>query len=142
MSIPVELRDLAAALDRVGSGYLLSTPLSGQAAGRPKVVTVDPFPDGGLLRVPAPGRGTLRNVADNSHVSLAFWPAERHGLSLLVDGTAEADGEDVVVTPASAVWHRPRAHASGAGDAALAADDEGCRHDCAPVRTGPADHRA
>lgn len=50
-----------------------------------------------------------------------------HGHSLLVDGTAVATDEAVVLTPESAVLHRPADHADGpvAGD--------GCGHDCAPL---------
>jgi hypothetical protein len=121
MSIPVEIGDLAAALEKFGSGYLLTT-----TDGRVKVVTVDPTYDAGL-RVAGPGRGTLANLATNPTVTLVFPPPEPRGHSLLVDGTARVEGEDVVVEPTSAVLHRPASHADGP----LPAD--GCGHDCAPV---------
>lgn len=122
MSIPVEIGDLKAALEDFGSGYLLTT-----THGRVKVVTVDPeYADGGL-RVARPGRGTLVNLAANPTVTVVFPPVEARGHSLLIDGTAEVDGEDVVVRPASAVLHRPASHADGP----LPAD--GCGHDCAPL---------
>ena len=122
VSIPVEIGDLAAALERFGSGYLLTT-----TDGRVKVVTVDPVVDDGDLRIASPGRGTLANLATNPAVTLVLPPLEHHGHSLLVDGTAAVDGEDVRVTPTSAVLHRPAAHADGP----LPAD--GCGHDCEPV---------
>jgi hypothetical protein len=122
VSIPVEIDDLTEALERFGSGYLLTT-----TEGRVKVVTVDPVSAGTGLRIAAPGRGTARNLAANSAVTLVFPPLERHGHTLLVDGTAEVDGDDVVVLPTSAVLHRPAAHADGP----LPAD--GCGHDCEPV---------
>ncbi|HWJ80713.1 MAG TPA: pyridoxamine 5'-phosphate oxidase [Nocardioides sp.] len=122
MSIPVPVGDLKAALADFGSGYLLTT-----TEGRVKVVTIDPEHDGSGLRIPGPGRGTLANVGANPTVTLVFPPRQTHGYSLIVDGTARADGEDVVVEPASAVLHRPAAHADGP----LAGD--GCGHDCAPV---------
>lgn len=122
MSIPVEIGDLRAALERFGSGYLLTT-----AAGRIKVVTVDPTHDGDSFLVAAPGRGTLANLAANPTVTLVFSPPEPKGYSLLVDGTGAASGEDVRIVPASAVLHRPASHA----DAPL--PDSGCGHDCAPV---------
>lgn len=122
MSIPVEIGDLKAALEDFGSGYLLTT-----TEGRVKVVTVDPeYGDRGL-RVAAPGRGTLANLALNRAVTLVFPPLVAHGHSLLVDGTAQVEGDDVVVEPRSAVLHRPASHADGP----LPAD--GCGHDCAPV---------
>ncbi|MBS4753674.1 pyridoxamine 5'-phosphate oxidase family protein [Nocardioides sp. zg-ZUI104] len=122
MSIPVDPADLATALADFDSGYLLST-----SSPRVKVVTVDPVLDDGSLRITAPGRGTLANLATNPAVTLVFWPRERHGYTLLVDGTAQVSGEDVVVAPEAAVLHRPAAHADGpvAGD--------GCGHDCAPL---------
>ncbi len=122
MSIPVELADLNRTLEGFGSGYLLTT-----TDGRVKVVTVDPEYDAAGLRVAAPGRGTLTNLAANAAVTLVFPPLEPRGHSLLVDGEARAEGEDVVVVPATAVLHRPAAHADGP----LPAD--GCGHDCAPV---------
>lgn len=115
MSIPVALAELAEALERFGSGHLLTTPLSGAGAGRVKVVTVDPVLVDGALRIAGPGRGTLANVAENPAVTVLFPPLERHGHSLLVDGTATVEGEDVVVAPSAAVLHRPRHHAERAG---------------------------
>lgn len=123
MSIPVDPTDLRTALADFGSGYLLTT-----SSPRVKVVTVDPVvDDAGRLRVAGPGRGTLANLAANAEVTLVFPPAERHGHSLLVDGTGVVDGEDVVVTASAAVLHRPAAHADGP------LPGDGCGHDCAPV---------
>jgi len=122
VSIPVEIGDITKALERFGSGYLLTT-----TEDRVKVVTVDPVPDGAGLRIGAPGRGTLGNLAANPAVTLVLPPLEQHGYTMLVDGTATADGDDVVVTPTSAVLHRPAAHADGP------LPPDGCGHDCAPV---------
>jgi hypothetical protein len=122
MSIPVEVGDLGKALEGFGAGYLLTS-----AEGRVKVVTVDPSVDHGLVRVEVPGRGTLANLADNPAVTLVFPPLEQRGYTLLVDGTAEVDGDDVRVTPSSAVLHRPAAHADGPPA------PDGCGHDCQPV---------
>ncbi|KAB2811891.1 pyridoxamine 5'-phosphate oxidase family protein [Pimelobacter simplex] len=124
MSIPVAPADLRQALADFDSGYLLST-----SSPQVKVVTVDPVADGdGTLRISGPGRGTLRNVAENPTVTLVFPPRERHGYTLLVDGTAAVSGEsDVMVTATAAVLHRPAAHADGS------LPPDGCGHDCAPV---------
>lgn len=124
MSIPVDLGELAAALADFNSGYLLTTH-----EGRIKVVTVDPELDGRALVVSGPGRGTIANLAENSAVTVVFPPAEPKGYTLLVDGTATVQGEDVRVAPATAVLHRPRAHADGPRP------PDGCGHDCAPVET-------
>lgn len=106
MSIPVPVGDLEAALGDFGSGYLLTT-----TEGRVKVVTVDPAYGDGGLRVAGPGGGTLANLAANPTVTVVFPPLRPHGHSLIVDGTARADGEDVLVDPVSAVLHRPASHA-------------------------------
>ena len=122
MSIKVETADLAGALAERGSGYLLTT-----ASAAVKVVTVDPVLDGDALRIDGPGGGTLRNLAENPVVTLVFPPAEHHGYTLLIDGRGQIAGDDVVVTPETAVLHRPASHASGP------VSSDGCGHDCAPV---------
>ncbi|MFV0526669.1 MAG: pyridoxamine 5'-phosphate oxidase [Acidimicrobiales bacterium] len=126
MSIPVDVNDLARALSDYGPGYLLST-----TDGRVKAVTVEPDVDGSVLRVTGPGGGSCRNVAANPVVTLLFPPPRPRGYSLIVDGTAEVAGDDVLVTATGAVLHRPAAHAEGE------LTGEGCGHDCLPV-TGAA----
>lgn len=123
MSIPVDPQDLAEVLNDFASGYLLTT-----SSPQVKVVTVDPVvtPDG-RIAISGPGRGTLANLAQNPAVTLVFPPLERHGYTLLVDGTGHVEGDDVVVDPAGAVLHRPAAHADGP------LPPEGCGHDCRPV---------
>lgn len=123
MSIPVEVGDLGKALEGFGTGYLLTcTP-----AGTVKVVTVEPSVVDGAVHVEAPGRGTLANLAGNPAVTLVFPPLEQKGFTLLVDGTAEADGDDVRISPSGAVLHRPASHADGPPA------PDGCGHDCQPV---------
>jgi hypothetical protein len=106
MSIPVDVAELAQALDGFGAGYLLTT-----RDGAVKVVSVAPALADGTLTVRGPGRGTLANLAANSRVTLVFPPREEGGMTLLVDGDGVVDGEDVRVTPTSAVLHRPADHA-------------------------------
>jgi hypothetical protein len=123
MSIPVDPADLRQALADFDSAYLLTT-----SSPQVKVVTVDPVAgDDGTLRIAGPGRGTLRNLAENPAVTVVFPPRERHGYTLLVDGRATTEAEDVVVTATAAVLHRPAAHADGP------VPPDGCGHDCAPV---------
>lgn len=115
MSIPVELTDLATVLPRYGPGYLLSTD-----GTRVKAVHVAPVLSGGDLRVPRPGGGSLRNVGTGAPVTLVWPPRDDPGFSLIVDGTARADGpqgEDLVVTPTGAVLHKP-----------VTADDDSAAH--------------
>ena len=105
MSIPVELDSIAAQLQRFATAYLLTT--SGEKV---KAVAAAPVLEDGRLRVGGPGRGSLANAAAHPDVTLMWPPTERTepaGFTLLVDGTAEADGEDLLVTPTWAVLHRP-----------------------------------
>ena len=122
MSIPVEVGDLARALEGFGAGYLLTT-----TGGTVKVVTVEPAVTDGVVLVEAPGKGTVANLADNAAVTLVFPPREPRGFTLLVDGTAEVAGDDVRITPATAVLHRPASHADGPPA------PDGCGNDCAPL---------
>lgn len=110
MSIPVTVDDLPSMLESFGPGYLLST----SPDGRVKAVTVQPSVDGdGLLTIAGPGRGSLANIAGNDQVTVLFPPLEPRGFTLLVDGRATADGEDVTVLVGGAVLHRPPSHADG-----------------------------
>lgn len=109
MSVPVALADLPARLAGFEQAFLLTTPRSGERAGRVKVVSVAPVLEDGRLRLRAPGRGTLLNVADNPEATLLLAPTDPGAHSLLVDGRAEVDGDDVVLVPAAAVLHRSHA---------------------------------
>lgn len=126
MSIPVDVADLNTALADFGAGYLLTVG----AGGRVKAVTVEPRIDDGRMVVTGPGRGSVANVGAGAPVTVLFPPLRQRGYTLLVDGEASLDGEDVVVAPTGAVLHRPAAHSDGPGPPASAG---GCGHDCAPV---------
>lgn len=106
MSIPVDLADVPKTLEDFDRGYLLTT-----TDGRVKAVSVRAVPADGTLRVATPGRGSLANIDANPTATLLFPPAQSGGLTLLVDGSAMAEDDDVVVTPTSAILHR----AVGAG---------------------------
>lgn len=105
MSIPVDLATIPEQLERFATAYLLTT--SGEKV---KAVAAAPVLEEGRLRVSGPGRGSLANAAAHPDVTL-MWPPTGHtepaGFTLLVDGTAAIDGEDVLVTPSWAVLHRP-----------------------------------
>lgn len=109
MSIPVAVADLNTALADFGAGYLLTT----SPDGRVKVVTVEPRVVDGRLVVGGPGRGSAANITSNELVTVLFPPLSQRGFSLLVDGTATLEGDDALVTPTSAVLHRPASHGDG-----------------------------
>lgn len=123
MSIPVDVADLASALTDFGPGYLLSAA----ADGRVKAVTVEPEVVDDALVIVGPGRGSCANIAANPAVTVLFPPRVERGFTLLVDGTAEVDGQDVRVTPTGAVLHRPASHSDGPPA------PDGCGHDCKPL---------
>jgi hypothetical protein len=102
MSIPVEVADLPQRLAEFDRGYLLTAK-----DGLVKAVSVRAVAQDGTLLVAAPGRGSLVNVGVNASVTLLFPPLENPGMTLLVDGTAAAEGDDLRITPASAVLHKP-----------------------------------
>jgi hypothetical protein len=104
MSIPVEVADIPQRLREFDRGYLLTS-----RDGTVKAVSVRAVPVDGALRVATPGRGSVANVGANPSVTLLFPPLENPGMTLLVDGTATADGDDVVVAPTGAVLHKPTA---------------------------------
>ncbi|WP_148614298.1 pyridoxamine 5'-phosphate oxidase [Nocardioides rubriscoriae] len=103
MSIPVAVDRLGETLADFDAGFLLTT--SG-TDGRVKAVSVAPILDGAVLRAAAPGRGSLANVAANPVVTLLYPPRTAPDFSLLVDGTAVVEGDDVVITPTGAVLHK------------------------------------
>lgn len=131
MSIPVELAELAAAMERYGTAaFALTTGEDGRPHATHVPVTVSA--DGLRLVV---GRRTAANVGARPGLTL-LWPAvEPDGYSLIVDGTgavAAAGDVDPVVTvvPTRAVLHRPAPQP--------AAGSDGRRNDCVPIDLGPA----
>ena len=126
MSIPVEIPRLAEALADFPVGYLLTASADGEV----KAVTVEPTLNDGALRC-QPSKGSARNLAGNPRATLLFPPVVARGYTLLVDGTATASDEAIVVTPQTAVLHRPASHADG--PATSSGDSDSCGHDCAPV---------
>jgi len=129
MSIPVDPKDLAGALADFEAGYLLTV----SEEGRIKAVTVEPSATAEALVVDGVSRGSARNIAENPRVTVLFPPRERHGFTLIVDGTATVTDDAIRVTPEAAVLHRPASHADGPLPAASA---DSCGNDCRPVGSG------
>ncbi len=102
MSVVVDLAEIPERLADFDRGYLLTT-----RDGLVKAVSVRAMAVDNTLLVPTPGRGSIANVGTNPAVTLLFPPLDSLGMSLLVDGTAEAEGDDVRVTPTGAVLHKP-----------------------------------
>jgi len=122
MSIPVAVEDLVAATGEYGWAYLLTV----RDDLRPHIVAVTPTWDADRL-VMSVGRGSARNAAERTAISLCFPPVIDGGYSLIVDGIAAVDGEATVrLAPTGAVLHRP-APDGFSGSASV------CGNDCEPV---------
>jgi hypothetical protein len=122
MSIPVSIDDLAATTAEYGWAYLLTV----RDDLRPHIVAVSPVWAADRL-VMSVGRGTARNAAARSAVSLCYPPVTEGGYSLIVDGVAALEDDATVrLDPTGAVLHRP------APDG-FAGSSTGCGNDCEPV---------
>lgn len=103
MSIPVELSDLAQAMARFRFAYLLT----GTDHGAPHAIAVTPALQDGLLVIEGIGRRTGRNLQARAEVALVWPPLLAADYSLIVDGTARTEGEQIRIQPTRAVLHRP-----------------------------------
>lgn len=130
MSIPVDVTQLAAEMERYGaSAYVLT--VRDDATPHVAHVTfqlVDGALPDGKLRCPA-SRTAARNVADRPTMSVLWPPFEPGGYSMIVDGECAADGDELVITPTNGVLHRPAPAPEGS--------DADCGSDCAPLGSSP-----
>ena len=67
------------------------------------------------------GNSARAAIEVNPAVSLLCTPTDRREFSLIVDGDAEADGEEARITPGRAILHRAAPNPDADGD---------CGHDC------------
>src|SRR3954447_18047001 len=105
MSVGVELQRLHEEVSKFGaSPYLLTV----SDDGRPHATAVTISWDGEAL-VAGVGRRSGANAQARPDVSLLWPPVGGDGFSLIVDGSADVDGEKVKVRPDAAVLHRQRA---------------------------------
>lgn len=114
MSVPIELAQLHEEIGRYGPhAHLVSV----NASGEPHVVSVLVHPDGDRL-VTGAGRTTAVNISTNPAVTLLWAAPPGEDYSLIVDGTAGAPDDRVVVRPTAAVRHRV-ATAEGEGPSCI-----------------------
>jgi hypothetical protein len=100
VSIAVALEDLADKLAEYPWCYLVT---SGEE--RPHLLAVKPSLVKAGLRCET-GHSSRANVVRNPLVVLMFPPPTADGMSLIVDGEAEVNGDGVLVKPTWAVLHR------------------------------------
>lgn len=109
MSVAVELERLQQEVARFGATpYLLTV----SDDGRPHATVVGVTWVGDAL-VAGVGRRSAANVTDRPDVSLLWPPVDEEGFSLIVDGRATAESEQVTVHPERAILHRRRADGRG-----------------------------
>jgi hypothetical protein len=125
MSVPVDLRELAAKLAEYGFAYLVTVGDDHRA----HLVAATPVLDGDRLVIGGLGRHSTANAAAHADVTLVWPPATDGGYSLIVDGSATVtDDTTVAVRPAKAILHRPAPGPEGSR----------CGSDCLPIGDPPA----
>jgi hypothetical protein len=100
VSIAVALEDLPGKLAEYPWCYLVT---SGEE--RPHLLAVKPSMVKTGLRCET-GHSSRANVVRNPLVVLMFPPTQPDGMSLIVDGEGEVNGDGVVIRPTWAVLHR------------------------------------
>lgn len=123
MSIPVSLPDLEAKVGEYGWAYLLTV----RDDLRPHTVAVHPEWDHDVLTMSV-GNTTVANAEARSLISLCYPPVVAGDYSLIVDGTATVDGNNVRFAPTGAVLHRPAERPDALGESPT-----GCDSDCKPI---------
>ncbi|MDH2414882.1 hypothetical protein [Nocardioides sp. CER19] len=108
MSYPVAAADLGRALEQYAEGYLLTVTTDATT----RAVAVRPRLVDGRVVVGA-GRSSSANVTANPAVTVLCPPSEEKGFTLLIDGTATVEGDEIRIEPASVVLHRPPYSADG-----------------------------
>jgi hypothetical protein len=108
MSYPVAAADLGRALEQYAEGYLLTVT----SAATTHAVAVRPRLVDGRVVVGA-GRTSSANVAVNPSVTVLCPPTVDKGFTLLIDGVATLDGDEIRIEPTSVVLHRPPYHSDG-----------------------------
>ena len=108
LSVKIEPRDISAHLAGREFVYLITN-----SSERSHVVALRPGLSHDTARFANTGRTPLANVAVNSSVTLTWPPCdstqshEHAKYSLIADGVATIDGEEILVTITNAVFHRP-----------------------------------
>jgi len=125
MTVPVGLDQLRSEAAKYGdTPYLLTV----SDDGRPHAVSVRVDWEHGQLKLPG-GSRSRTNASVRPDVTL-LWPAiEDGGFSLIVDGSASVEADEMVIRPVSAVLHRSLA----------ASDGSPAGSECRPVLTPESD---
>lgn len=107
MSIPVPIPDLVETLARYDLAFLVTVSAAMQPRFLAQRPAVEQGEGGPVLVISKAGPGT-RSGATRGPISLLYPNADPTKHSLIVDGTADLRGEDIVFTPEAAILHIPR----------------------------------
>jgi len=102
MSIPVPLDELESRLAHFPWAYLVTV----RDDGRAQALAV-PTRIAHHALVATVGGGAAHNATARPQVTMLFPGPSGSEMSLIVDGTAEVDGDRIAITPTWAVLHRP-----------------------------------
>ncbi|KAI9008703.1 pyridoxamine 5'-phosphate oxidase-related, FMN-binding protein [Hyaloraphidium curvatum] len=103
MTRPVPADGIAAASAAYPSCFLITTS---PPPSRAHPVSCRPAVSGTTARIADAGKTTRANIADRQEVVL-LWPAkEEGGMSLIADGKARVEGNEVVVELEKGILHR------------------------------------
>jgi hypothetical protein len=102
VSVPVSLERLRDEVSRFGVHPFILTVSD---KGRPHAVSATVAWDGDQL-VGGCGRSTAANATARPEISLLWPPLEGEGYSLIVDGVATVDDQQIRLQPSKAVLHR------------------------------------
>ena len=102
VSVPVALDRLRDEVTRFGTHPFILTVSD---SGRPHAVSATTAWDGDDL-IAGCGRSTASFATARPEISLLWPPIEPEGYSLIVDGTATVDDQQIRLRPAKAVLHR------------------------------------
>jgi hypothetical protein len=102
VSVPVALERLREEVTRFGEHPFILTVSND---GRPHAVAATMAWDGDDL-IGGCGRSTAANAGARREISLLWPPVEPGGYSLIVDGAAKVDDQQIRVCPTRAVLHR------------------------------------
>ena len=102
MSVPVELTELRDAIAKqAGFAYVMTV----SDEQRAHAVALVPKLEGNVLTCEG-GNTTCRNASARPSISLVWPPRAADDFSLIVDGEATVEGNQLTITPTRAVFHR------------------------------------
>lgn len=116
MSKPVDMQALANAVADFGSAYLITVAVGDSI----HTSVVHPIIEAENVCVPAPSSRVQANTAHRPKVSLVWPPREPNGYSLIVDGAARLEGDNLRIIPSRAILHRPEIIGELDGDSCVA----------------------